>query len=127
MKKSLTTLGAMALGATSAMADTDANKQIVIDGMTNAFMRGNVEAVDTYFADPYTQHNPLAASGVEALKGLLTQMPGNPVLGPDFLKPKLGVAMKLMAQRTQAFCQCCHGKTSPSTCCFTCEKQVYCK
>lgn len=78
MKKSLTTVGAMALGATTAMADTAANKQIVIDGMTNAFMRGDVAAVDTYFADPYTQHNPLAASGVDALKGLLSQMPGNP-------------------------------------------------
>jgi len=78
MKKTLTTLGAMALSTTAALADTAANKQIVIDGMTNAFMRGNAEAVDTYFADPYTQHNPVAASGVDALKGLLAQMPGNP-------------------------------------------------
>lgn len=78
MKKLLTALGAVALGATAAWADTAANKQIVIDGMTNAFVRGNVEAVDTYFADPYIQHNPLAASGVDALKGLLSQMPGNP-------------------------------------------------
>lgn len=78
MKKTLTTLGAMALSTTAALADTAANKQIVIDGMTNAFMQGNVEAVDTYFADPYIQHNPLAASGVDALKGLLSQMPANP-------------------------------------------------
>ncbi len=78
MKKTLTTLGAMALGATAALADVEANKQIVIDGMTNAFVRGNIDAVDDYFADPYIQHNPLAASGVDALKGLLSNLPGNP-------------------------------------------------
>lgn len=78
MKKTLTTLGAMALGTTAALADLDANKQIVIDGMTNAFMRGNIDAVDDYFADPYIQHNPLAASGVDALKGLLGNLPGDP-------------------------------------------------
>ncbi|MDA7423990.1 nuclear transport factor 2 family protein [Thalassococcus lentus] len=78
MKKTLTTLGAMALGTTAALADLEANKQIVIDGMTNAFVRGNTDAVDDYFADPYIQHNPLAASGVDALKGLLSNLPGNP-------------------------------------------------
>lgn len=78
MKKTLTTLGAIALGTTAALADLDTNKQIVIDGMTNAFVRGNIDAVDDYFADPYTQHNPLAASGVDALKGLLSHLPGNP-------------------------------------------------
>lgn len=78
MKKILTTLGAMALSTTAAFADLDTNKQIVVDGMTNAFMRGNINAVDDYFADPYIQHNPLAASGVDALKGLLGNLPGNP-------------------------------------------------
>ena len=78
MKKTLTTIGAMALSGTAAVADIAANKQIVIDGMTQGFVRGNIDAVDDYFADPYIQHNPLAASGVDALKGLLGNLPGNP-------------------------------------------------
>lgn len=76
--KLLSGAAALALTATVAFADTAANKQLVIDAMTNAFAKGNADAVDTYFADPYIQHNPLAASGVAALKGLLGHMPKNP-------------------------------------------------
>ena len=78
MKKILMTIAAAVVGTTTALADTASNKQIVIDAMTNAFIRGNVEAVDDYFADPYIQHNPLAASGVASLKGLLSKLPRNP-------------------------------------------------
>lgn len=60
-------------------ADTAANKQLVIDAMTNALMRGNVEAVDTYFADPYIQHNAMIPSGVAPLKGLVSKIPSNDV------------------------------------------------
>ncbi|WP_375280111.1 nuclear transport factor 2 family protein [Pseudooctadecabacter sp.] len=77
MKKTLTALGAIALGGTAALADPQTNKQIVIDGMTNAFIRGNIDAVDDYFADPYIQHNPSAGSGVAALKGLLGALPAD--------------------------------------------------
>jgi len=73
-----TTALAAALAATSANADTAANKELVIKGLTEVLIQGNAEAVDTYFADPYIQHNPMAASGVEALKGLVSKMPGNP-------------------------------------------------
>jgi len=73
-----TTALAAALAATSANADTAANKELVIKGLTEVLIQGNAEAVDTYFADPYIQHNPIAASGVEALKGLVSKMPGNP-------------------------------------------------
>ncbi len=78
MTKTLTTLAAMALSGTAAIADIAAHKQIVIDGMTQGFVHGNLDAVDDYFADPYIQHNPLAASGVDALKGLLSHLPSNP-------------------------------------------------
>ena len=63
---------------TASFADTAANKQIVIDGLSATLMQGNADAVDTYFADPYIQHNPMAGSGVDALKGLLGKLPANP-------------------------------------------------
>lgn len=78
MKTILIALGVAAVSVTSAAADTAANKELVINGMTEALVRGNVDAIDTYFADPYTQHNPMAASGVEALKGLVANLPGDP-------------------------------------------------
>ncbi|MEL6640447.1 MAG: nuclear transport factor 2 family protein [Pseudomonadota bacterium] len=77
MTRTIATAAAVSLAATTALADTAANKQLVIDALTNTLMRGNAEAVDTYFADPYIQHNPMAASGVEALKGLIGQIPGD--------------------------------------------------
>lgn len=76
MLRSLTTAAVLALTATTSYADTEANKELVINAMTDVLIRGNADAIDTYFADPYTQHNPMAASGVEALRGLVSHMPG---------------------------------------------------
>lgn len=78
MLRTLTSVAALALTATTAFADTEANKELVINAMTDVLIRGNADSIDTYFADPYTQHNPMAASGVEALRGLVSHMPGDP-------------------------------------------------
>lgn len=78
MKPIFAALGALAVSTTAALADTEANKELVINGLTEVLIRGNVDAIDTYFADPYIQHNPMAASGVDALRGLVSQMQGDP-------------------------------------------------
>lgn len=78
MMKALATLGALALSGTIATADTSANKELVINALTDVLVRGNADAVDTYFADPYIQHNPMVASGVSAFKGMVSNMQGDP-------------------------------------------------
>ncbi|MEX3017601.1 nuclear transport factor 2 family protein [Gymnodinialimonas hymeniacidonis] len=78
MMKPITTFAALALSTTAAMADTAENRQLVIDAMTEVLIRGNVDAIPDYFADPYIQHNPMAASGIDALAGLVGHMQGDP-------------------------------------------------
>lgn len=78
MLRSLTAAAALALTTTPVLADTAGNKELVINALSEVLIRGNADAIDTYFADPYTQHNPMAGSGVEALRGLVSHMPGDP-------------------------------------------------
>ncbi len=78
MLKTLTVLGAAALCplilTTQAQADVAANKATAIAAMQNTLAALNPDAVDSYFVDPYIQHNPMAPSGVDALKGLIVQL-----------------------------------------------------
>ena len=81
MKKTLTTLGAIALGTTAALADVEANKQTAIAAMNEVLVGLDATKIDTYFADPYIQHNPVAASGLEALRGLVAYAKDGPGFG----------------------------------------------
>lgn len=59
----------------AALADTAAdNKAFVIEALTETLVNGNVDAVDTYFAPSYIQHNPDVPSGTDAFKGLVTML-----------------------------------------------------
>lgn len=78
MFRTPTLISAAALGATAAFADTEANKELVINALTEVLIQGNADAVGTYFADPYIQHNPMAASGIDALADLVRMLPGDP-------------------------------------------------
>lgn len=60
-----------------------ANKQTVQAALTGAFAEHDVSAVDKYFADPYIQHNPLAPSGVAALRGMVGKMAKGPKGGVE--------------------------------------------
>lgn len=81
MKKILTAMGALALGTTTAMADVAANKATAISAMQDVLVELDASKIDTYFADPYIQHNPLAGSGLEALRGLIAYAKEGPGFG----------------------------------------------
>ncbi|MCY6382307.1 nuclear transport factor 2 family protein [Hoeflea prorocentri] len=55
----------------SLAADT---KDIVTSAMTELMINKNVNAIDTYFAEPYIQHNQSVPTGLDALKGLAGQV-----------------------------------------------------
>jgi predicted SnoaL-like aldol condensation-catalyzing enzyme len=69
-----------ALAPLSAQADPAANKKLVLAAMTMLFQQHKVDqAIDTYFDKNYIQHNPLAATGAEAVRTFFKQFyAGNP-------------------------------------------------
>ncbi len=52
-------------------ADT---KSIVKSAMTELVINKNVDAIDTYFSEPYIQHNQSVPTGLKAFKGLAGQV-----------------------------------------------------
>lgn len=54
--------------------ETEANKAVVRDGITQVFVNGNGDAIDDYWTDPYIQHNPAANSGVETFKSFFSNV-----------------------------------------------------
>lgn len=79
--KAIFTSAALMLGASVATADIAANKETAIAAMNEVFVGLDADKIDDYFADPYIQHNPLAASGVDALKGLIEYAKDGPGFG----------------------------------------------
>ncbi|WP_371168981.1 nuclear transport factor 2 family protein [Aliiroseovarius sp. 2305UL8-7] len=71
MEKTLTTLSAIALSTSAALADVETNKATAVAAMNDVLVNLDASRIDTYFADPYIQHNPVAGSGVDALRGLV--------------------------------------------------------
>jgi predicted SnoaL-like aldol condensation-catalyzing enzyme len=73
-------LAAALLFASTAQADPAANKQLVLDAANMLFVQHKVDqAIDTYFAPTYIQHNAMAASGAEAVRALFKGFyAGNP-------------------------------------------------
>ncbi len=66
MRAKLFAMAAVAglLGAGSASADPAANRKLVMDAVTMLFIDHKVDqAVDTYFAPTYIQHNPMVPTG----------------------------------------------------------------
>lgn len=74
MMKLLNLAAAAALSFTVAgtAAAADAG-DIVKAAMTELMINKKVDAIDTYFADPYIQHNQLVPDGLAGLKGLAGQ------------------------------------------------------
>lgn len=54
------------------------NKDIVLQAMTELFIRRDTGAVARFWGDPYTQHNPGMPDGTGMLAGAIAS------LGPDF-------------------------------------------
>ncbi|MEL6434007.1 MAG: nuclear transport factor 2 family protein [Pseudomonadota bacterium] len=78
MFKTLVTLGALALSTTIAFADVKANKKTAEAALDDVFVKLDASKIDTYFAEPYIQHNPVAKSGLEALHGLVDYAKAGP-------------------------------------------------
>ncbi|WP_206057234.1 nuclear transport factor 2 family protein [Nitratireductor sp. XY-223] len=70
---------ALALVLASTAAPAADTGEIVTGAMTELMVNKNVGAIDTYFAEPYVQHNQQVPTGLDALKGLAGQViAGNP-------------------------------------------------
>ena len=71
MKKIIAALVVLISLAVSAQADPVANKKLVLDMANMLFVQHKVDqAIDTYFAPGYIQHNPMAVNGAEAIRTL---------------------------------------------------------
>lgn len=86
MLRTLATVSALALSTGVASADVAANKQTAIAAMQDVLVGLDATKIDDYFADPYIQHNPLAGSGVAALKGLIEYAKGGPGFGLENIR-----------------------------------------
>ena len=74
-------------GAAGAACDASLaaeNKALVDAAINQLFVMGDTAAIDTYWADPYLQHNPLADSGVAAFRSLFEPLitPGEAIYEP---------------------------------------------
>lgn len=88
MKKLLlaTAMMVVTTACTTVTADKSSiatNKETVKAALTGAFAEHDVKAVDKYFADPYIQHNPIAPSGIESLRGLVGKLAEGPKGGVE--------------------------------------------
>jgi len=69
------------------LADAANTKDIVRAAMTELMVNKNIEAIDTYFSEPYIQHNPRVPTGLEALKNLAsTAIAGNPAFKYEMIR-----------------------------------------
>lgn len=75
-----TLFAAMLVFCGIAYADPAANKQLVLDMANMMFVQHKVDqAVDTYFAPGYIQHNPMVQSGAEPFRAFFKAFyAGNP-------------------------------------------------
>jgi len=53
------------------------HKALVRTAVTEAFVKGDVSALERYWSDHYIQHNPQIGNGRDALKALFASMPSN--------------------------------------------------
>lgn len=53
------------------------NKALVLKAITGVFVDRNPAVLDELFSPDYRQHNPQIPNGIEAIKGLLEQLPEN--------------------------------------------------
>lgn len=62
-------------------------RDIVTAAMTELMIEKNLEAIDTYFAEPYIQHNQSVPTGIAGLKGLAgAAIAGNPAFKYELVR-----------------------------------------
>ncbi len=80
----VSTIAAFAVSGSLYAGET---KTIVNDAMTDLMINKNVDAIDTFFAEPYIQHNQSVPSGLDGLKGLAgAAIAGNPAFKYQLLR-----------------------------------------
>lgn len=57
---------------------SEANRGIVATALDELFVDKDLSAIDRYWAEPYDQHNPAAASGVEPFRNLMSSFVTSP-------------------------------------------------
>jgi len=70
----------IAMGLASAAASTASaasTKEIVANALNEVMVKKNMAVIDTYFAEPYIQHNQQVPTGLAAFKGLADQAIAN--------------------------------------------------
>lgn len=75
MKHALTATAlslAVAVSPVAALADTAT--EIVTKAITEIFVNGNTDAIDTYFSEDYLQRNPTIPSGRDVIKELFSNV-----------------------------------------------------
>jgi predicted SnoaL-like aldol condensation-catalyzing enzyme len=64
-------LAVLALLATPALADSEANKKTVLEFYEAGLNKKDFDAASKYFGPKYIQHNPGAPDGIEGFKGFV--------------------------------------------------------
>ena len=78
LKNLLAAVAASSILPFSALAaDNATNKAFVIEALTETLVKGNADAVDTYFDPSYIQHNPDVPNGTDAFKGMVSAVKAN--------------------------------------------------
>ncbi len=74
LKIATATVLAMGLvGASITITNAASTKEIVTNALNEVMIKKNMAAIETYFAEPYIQHNPQVPTGLAAFKGLADQ------------------------------------------------------
>ncbi len=68
MKRNIAAL-ALAASLVPALGMAQSAREIVLAGLDAVFIHPNPDAIDTYFATDYIQHNPMFPNGNDTLKG----------------------------------------------------------
>ena len=70
-------IAALLMSGSAAWADLEENKEIALNAVKEVFGAGNLDAIDTYFAEDYIQHNPMVPSGSNAIRMLISSLRGS--------------------------------------------------
>ncbi|WP_394691070.1 nuclear transport factor 2 family protein [Hoeflea sp.] len=65
----------LALSTAPMAAHAETAKELVVKAITEIFIDGNSDAIDTYFSEDYIQHSPTIKPGREVIKEMFSNMP----------------------------------------------------
>ncbi|MFJ8967124.1 nuclear transport factor 2 family protein [Lentzea sp. NPDC102401] len=66
----------MTMAANTATDQAQRNTEIVLTAMRELFAEKDLTALDRYWSEPYVQHSPQMASGLDALRAVVPRLEG---------------------------------------------------